>query len=245
MARLILALLLALGCSGQRKIRIRPVTQRDLGGVVFLPWADSEVEGFFDMRGKRCPRFTGDIIEYFAGWQSGHEEEPVCDHDTFDDTIKPASLALRFQGTVPADGAWDVISCGYAVGTWGRVLARGSYHGDYFALARVELEAKSPHCHGEWSQQLALAKITGTYTRGADFSGWVEIPDMRLTGCGAGDPIEVKLRLYAESNRGRVEVDAFGFSTADRGELQHMFGLRRAPGLQAPSQIRTGGTKRQ
>ena len=231
MNRLAIALILVLGCNRPRQIRIRPVTQRDLDGVVFLGFTDSVVDGFYDMKGRPCPRFTGEIKEYFSGWQSGHEEEPICDHDTFDDTTRPATLALRWKGTIPGDGAWDVISGGYAVGAWGRVTARGSYHGDYFALARVELEAKSPHCHGEWSRQLALAKITGIYTRVADFSGWAEIPDLRMDGCAANDPVEVTLRLYAESNRGRIEVDTFGFSTAERSELERMFGVRKAAAL--------------
>ena len=227
-------LLLALGCARQKLVRIRPVTQRDLSGVIFLPWAASEEDGFFDERGRPCPRFTGEIREYFAGWQSGKEETPICDHDTFDDTTKPAILALHWRGTIPADGAWSVISGGYAVGAWGRVLARGSYHGDYFALARVEFDATSPHCKVEWSKQLALAKITGIYTRGANFDGWVEIPDVTLTGCVAGEPVDVRLRLVGESNRGRIEVDAFGFSTAASSELNQMFGMRKAqPALQS------------
>jgi hypothetical protein len=231
MRRLCLALLLVLGCAGPRKVRIRPVTQRDLSGVIFLPFAASEVDGFFEEHGQPCPRFNGEIKEYFAGWHSGKEEEPICDHDTFDDTIKPAMLTMRWHGTVPADGGWSVVSGGYAVGAWGRVLARGATRGDYFALARVVLEAKTPHCQAEWSEQVALAKITGSYTRGAAFSGWIELPDLKLAGCVAGDPIDVRLRLVGESNRGRIEVDAFGFSTAAADELNQMFGVRPAVAL--------------
>src|SRR5205807_7444217 len=82
---------------------IHPLSLHDalpiLDGVVFLPFASSEVEGFFEMRGRPCPRFTGEIHDFFAGWQSGREEEPICDHDTFEDSTRPASLVLDRKST--------------------------------------------------------------------------------------------------------------------------------------------------
>lgn len=228
----VLLLVLACACA-QRRVRIRPVQQRDLSGVVFLPFAASEVKGFYDANGRPCPPFRGEIREYFSGWQSG-DGETACDHDTFDDGLRPASLELGWHGSVPADGAYDVISGGYAVGAWGRVKARASYHGDYFAQAQVVLEVRSPHCRADWSFQLALAKITGLDTRVAEFTGWVAIPDTRIAGCVHGDPIDVRLRLVGDANRGRIEVDAFGFSTAAASELNEMFGLKPAPAVAAP-----------
>jgi hypothetical protein len=222
---------LGVACAGPRQIRIRPVEFRDLIGVVFLPFASSQVDAFFDAKGRPCPRFAGEIRDYFAGWQS-RDGDPVCDHDTFEDGTRPAALELLWHGTVPADGAWDLISGGYSVGAWGRVVSRGAYFGDYFASARVVLEARAPHCRAEWSLNLALAKITGSMTRGAEFSGWVAIPDTRIAGCSAGDPLEVRLRLVGDSNRGRIEVDAFGFSVATADELNRMFGIK--PAIAAP-----------
>ena len=128
---------------------------------------------------------------------------------------------------IPADGAWELIGGGFAVGAWGRVQARGSYYGDFVARARVVLEATSPHCRAEWSADLAKAAVTGVYARARDFTGWTEIPDLRLDGCKAGEPIDVRVRLVADSNRGRIEVDAFGFSTLNNDELNRIFGVRR------------------
>jgi hypothetical protein len=127
-----------------------------------------------------------------------------------------------------------VISGGYSVGAWGRVRVRGSYYGNFFASARVVLDASTPHCRAEWSSDLALAKVTGTIPRGAEFSGWVAIPDTRIAGCRAGDPLDVRLRLVADSNRGRIEVDAFGFSVGAADELNAMFGIKPAAVPAAP-----------
>src|SRR5712692_5640938 len=228
--------LLALGiaCAGPRRIRIRPSESRDLRGVVFMPFASSRTEAFSDPEGRPCPGFSGEIRDFFAGWQS-RSEDPACDHDTYDDSTREGALELRWHGTVPADGAWDVISGGYSVGAWGRVRVRGSYYGNFFAIARLVLDARTPHCRAEWSSDLATAKITGTIPRGAEFSGWVAIPDTRIAGCRKDDPLDVRLRLVADSNRGRIEVDAFGFSVAEAGELNTMFGIKPAEIPAAPA----------
>ena len=70
--------------------------------------------------------------------------------------------------------------------------------------------------------------MTGIFSRQAEFSGWSEIPDTHLAGCKAGDPLEVRLRLAGDSNRGRIEVDAFGFSAVAADELNRIFGVRAA-----------------
>ena len=222
-----LALLALCCCASPRTMRVRPVAARDLREVVFLSFAASQVDGFFDAQGHPCPPFNGRILDFFAGWQS-HDAEPICDHDTFDDGPHPASLELRFRGSVPADGALDLVSGGYAVGAFGRAVARGSHIGDYFAWARVTLEVESEHCRGSWSSPIAKATVTGIFSRQTEFSGWSEVPDVHLSGCKAGDPLEVKLRLASDSNRGRIEVEAFGFSASAADELNRIFGLRRA-----------------
>jgi hypothetical protein len=229
------AALLALGvaCAGPRRIRIRPSESRDLQGVVFMPFSSSRTEAFSDPEGRPCPVYNGEIQNFFAGWQS-RSDDPACEHDTFDDSTRAGALELSWHGTVPADGAWDVISGGYSVGAWGRVRVRGSYFGNFFAVARLVLEARTPNCRAEWSSDLALAKVTGTIPRGAEFSGWIAIPDTRIAGCRKGDPLDVRLRLVADSNRGRIDVDAFGFSVLAREELNAMFGIKPAPVLPAP-----------
>lgn len=222
------ALLFAfVACAGPRRIRIRPAVQRDLRGVVFLPFASSRTDSFFDAEGRPCAPFKGEVRDFFAGWQSG-DQDPICDHDTLDHGTRPALLELRWRGKVPADGAFDLISGGYSVGAWGRVVARGSHYGDYLARARLELEVQSAHCRAEWSVVAARAAVTGSFSRAAEFTGWFEIPDTRVAACVAGDELEVRLRLLGEANRGRVEVDAFGFSTLSAEELNRMFGLKPA-----------------
>jgi len=182
-------------------VRIRPVTQRDLSGVVFLPFDSSKVDGFFEMHGRPCPRLRGRNPRTFSPDGSpATKRNRSADHDTFEDTLRRPPSSCAGAGTIPAEGAWTVVSGGYAVGAWGRVLARGSYHGDYFALARIELEAKSPHCHAN-GRALALAKITGIYTRGRTFGG--RDSGRAAGGCGAGDAIEVRLAA-ARASRTRA-----------------------------------------
>jgi hypothetical protein len=218
-------LLLLVGCS-HKLIRIRPPTERDLTGVVFLPYSSSSVESFFDKDGKLCPRYDGTVKQGFAGWQND-SGDPACDHDTFEDGLHPARLELSWSGQVPEDGAYDLLASGYAIGAWGRVQARGSYYGDFFAWARLEVEAKSPSCHAEWSLILGKAGVTGNWARMRDFTGWNEVPDLKLAGCKAGDPLVVRVTINSDVNRGRIEIDAFGFSVVSAGELNRIFGIRR------------------
>ena len=218
---------LALACASVPWRHIRPVDSRDLAGVVMLPFASSQVESFFDARGRPCPPFEGAIVDFFAGWQS-HDADPACDHDTFDDGLHSASLELHWQGSVPVDGAVDLVSGGYAIGAWGRAVARGSHYGNYVAWARVVLEVVSPHCRGEWASPLARAAVTGSFSRQVEFTGWSEVPDLHLAGCKAGDPLDVRVRLMADSNRGRIEIDAFGFSAVAGDDIDHVFGVRPA-----------------
>jgi hypothetical protein len=222
-----LALLLVLGCGNSNKlIRIRPPMERDLTGVVFLPYATSSVESFFDKDGELCRGYDGKVKQGLAGWQNDGGD-PTCDHDTYEDGLHPARLVLAWQGPVPTDGSWDLLASGYAVGAWGRVVARGSYFGDFFAWARLEVEAKSAHCHAEWSLLLGKAGVTGNWSRMRDFSGWNEIPDLKLVGCKGGDELKVSLTINTDVNRGRIEIDAFGFSVLKADELNQIFGVRR------------------
>ena len=175
-----------------------------------------------------CTPFPGRVRDSFAGWWA-NGDDPVCIHDTFDAGVQPATLELRWRGTVPADGDYNVLSAGYAVGTWGTVLTRGSYYGDYWAWARVGVEVESAHCRGKWSLDLAKAKITGLDKRVAGFSGWAEIPDIRVADCRAGDPLDVRVQLVGQSNRGQIAVDGFGFWVTSDDELNRIFGFRSAP----------------
>ena len=222
------SLLLLLCCASPRRIYVHPVGERDVTGVSFLAFARSDVRGFFDPAGRPCKPFSGRVRESFAGWWADGDD-PACIHDTFDAGIEPATLELRWRGTVPADGTYNVLSAGYAVGSWGTALARGSYYGDYWAWARVIVDVESAHCRGKWSLDLATAKITGLDARTASFSGWAEIPDIRVADCKGGDALEVRVRLVGQSNRGHIAVDGFGFWVTSDEELNRMFGMRSAP----------------
>ena len=216
---------LLLCCANPRKIYVHPVGERDLTGVSFLSFALSDVRSFFDPDGRPCKPFAGRVRESFAGWWA-EGNDPACIHDTLDSGMQPAALELRWRGTVPADGSYNVMSAGYAVGTWGTVLTRGSYYGDYWAWARVVVEVESAHCHGKWSLDLANAKITGLDKRAANFSGWAEIPDILVLNCRGGDTLDVRVQLVGQSNRGQVAVDGFGFWVTSDEELNRMFGIR-------------------
>jgi len=219
---------LLVGCAKPRRIYVSPKDDRDLKGVSFLSYSSSRVQGFLDAKGRRCPPFGGRVRDAFAGWWTD-DDDPICSHETLEGGTQPAKLELRWSGTVPADGSYDVLSAGYALATFGQVIVRGSYFGDFWSRAQVVIDAESPHCRGNWSTELALAKMTGPYKRSAAFSGWVEIPDIRVVGCKEGDRLDVRVQLIAQSNRGAIDVETFGFWAQTNDELDRIFGIKPAP----------------
>jgi len=231
LARLSLVLLaLLLSCARPHRIYVRPYAEnnKDLTGVSFLSYDSSTVEGFYDRKGRLCAPFEGHVRDYFAGWWAP-DDDPICFHGTLESGLQPATLEMRWKGVVPADGNYDVLSAGYAVGIWGHVMARGSYFGDFWAWARVNVEVKSPHCGDSISRDVARAAVSLLAERSADFSGWVEIPDIWVAGCKAGDPMDVRVQVVGQSNRGHIAVDGFGFWAARDEELNRMFGIKSAP----------------
>jgi hypothetical protein len=242
-ARLAVALLALLVCCARpRRIYVRPYEEnaRDLSGVSFLSYASSRVDGFYDRKGRSCAPFAGHVREYFAGWWAD-DDDPICFHGTLESGLQPAMLEMSWRGVVPADGNYDVLSAGYAIGSWGQVMARGSYFGDFWAWARVDVAVESPNCRGSRSFNLARAAISLLAERTADFSGWVQVPDIWVAGCKGGDPLEVRVQLVGQSNRGHIAVDGFGFWAAKDEELNQMFGIRSAP---APTAGATTSNKR-
>jgi hypothetical protein len=211
-----------------RRVPVRPAA-RDDKGVSFLPFASSRVERFSDQEGRPCPAFGGRVRNNVLGWESGNEDDPACTHDSLSEGTRAGLLEMHWRSELPEDGSYDLITLGYSVGAWGRVLTRGSYYGDYYARASVVIEASSPHCVATWSSDLAIAKVSGREDRGAAFSGWLEIPDIAIAGCKAHEPIEVRLRLVGDVNRGKVDVDWFGFSAVEDNEVNRIFGIRPKP----------------
>jgi hypothetical protein len=212
-----------------RRVHLRPSGERDERGISFLRFTSSGVERFTDANGRLCPRLDGRIRDNLLGWQSANND-PVCIHDTVDDGVKPGVLELRWRSEIPADGSYDLVTLGYSVGTYGTVLSRGSWMGDYAAKAELHIDAQAAHCGASRLFPLATAEVNGPLYRGAVYSGWTEIPNLILAGCKAHEPIEVRVRLVGESNRGRIEVDWFGIAAATDEEVHRIFGLRPRPG---------------
>lgn len=208
-----------------RRALVRPAA-RDERGVTFLPFASSSVERFSDAEGRPCAKFAGHVRDNLLGWEGPSADDPACTHDTLYEGTRPGTLEMHWRATLPADGSYDLVALGYSIGAWGRVVSRGSYYGDYWARAQVVIEASSPHCAASWSADLAQAKVTGPQDRMAAFSGWLEIPDLAIRGCRANEPIDVRLRLVGEANRGKIDVDWFGFSAISDEEVHRIFGVR-------------------
>jgi len=220
--------LVLLACATPRRVPIRPAA-RDDRGVSFLPFASSRVERFSGQEGRPCPELAGRVRNNLLGWESGNPDDPACTHDTLHEGTRAGLLEMRWRSELPQDGSYDLVTLGYSVGAWGRVTSRGSYYGDYYARASVVVEASSPSCAARWSSDLALAQVTGLQDRIAAFSGWLEIPEIGISGCKAHEPIEVKLRLVGDVNRGKVDVDWFGFSALEDDEVNRIFGIRPKP----------------
>jgi len=225
-----LAAILSACAQRPRRTIVRPAS-RDERNVAFLPFVSSAVDRFSDAQGRPCPRFAGHVHNNLLGWESPDAEDAACTHDTWADGLPPGVLEMHWRSEIAQDGSYDLVTLGYSVGAWGRVVGRGAHYGDSFSLAKLVVEARSPHCEASWSLELALAKVSGPQTRQADFSGWVEIPELLMKGCKAHDPVDVRLRLIGEANRGRIDVDWFGFSALADDEVNRIFGLRpRAEG---------------
>jgi len=228
MKRAAVILLVLLACAKQRRIKLRPEGALNDAGVTFMPFVASRVERFVAPDDRPCEDVDGRPRENFVGWQSPNED-PACIHDTLYEGLRPGVLEFRWRSEIPDDGNYDLVTLEYSVGAWGRVVSRGSYYGDYFAKAQLTVNAKAPSCAGSWSLDLAKAAVTGPWSRVAAFNGWVTIPDLIVPGCRAREIIEVALRLQGESNRGKVEVDWFGFSAIKEEDVNRIFGLRLRP----------------
>jgi len=224
---LLLATLASACAAGPARIQIpdRPELPPD---AVRLVWAGGAASGFFRPDGRPCGRPPAEPTRGLVGWQA-RRDELACLHDTLDDGPAPASLEFRFRAAILADGSYDLLARGLTADTSGRVEARGGAYGEFVAQARVELTARAPSCTATFTQPLSRAEVTGPWNRPASFSGWVILPDLVVEHCRAGEVLEVRLRLVAEANRGRLEVETFGLLASRTEELQEAFALRRRP----------------
>lgn len=230
-ARLSLVLLVAssLACAHAQDTWITPVHDADRPRVPYLGFAGSKVTGFTDTDGKSCQPVR-EVSSGLIGWTT-IGDEAACSHDTQFEGMGPAVLELRWTGDVPADGNYELDTFKYTVKTLGAVVVRGSWNGDAIAVASLIVEVRSPHCSLSWSTPLAAEASSGPWMRAREFHGYKEIPPLFLTGCRAGEMLDVRVRLFAKTNRGRIDVESFGFEPWSDQDARRLFGLvRKAEG---------------
>lgn len=185
---------------------------------------------FASRSGTPCSAIQAPPAAGHLGWMS-ENDDPACLYDTVDARVEPGWLELVFAGTVPADGDHRLVQSRIRLTAAGRVQARSSAFCEYHASARAELLATSPSCQGRWSGLLGRAQVSGGSERGQSFAGSVVLGEVALRGCRAGERVELRVRLLAESNRGSVDVDWFGFTLAEAAEADAIFGLRPLPAV--------------
>jgi hypothetical protein len=220
-----------LACAHSQENWVTPVSGADRPGVPYLRFAGSKVSGFTDTDGKSCqPIPASKVHRGVLGWTSTGDDA-ACTHDTQYEGLAPAILELRWAGEVPADGNYEIDTFKYTVKTRGEVVARGAWVGDAFAVAGLVIEVRSPHCALSWSTPIVTEASYGPWVRGREFHGYREIPALFLSGCRAGDALDVRMRLWANTNRGRIDVEAFGFEPWSDEDATRLFGLvQKAPG---------------
>lgn len=222
---------LLFGCAQTRHVTPqRPERSLDAPDILRLRYVSSGASGFVTGEGGACTAIPAEVKDGLFGWQPPGSGA-ACLHDTLDHGLDPASLTVRWVAVIPKDGDYEVVQGIFGLGAWGKVAVRSSFWGDYFASASVAIEARTPSCHGSWTQLLAAAEATGGWVRTQAFEGGIEVGEVVLSGCRAGEQVQLELRLVGESNRGSVSVDWFGFSAYTANDADSLFGLRaRAPG---------------
>jgi len=185
---------------------------------------------FASLAGAPCSGVRASPAASHLGWMS-ETEDPACRYDTVDARVEPGWIELVFSATVPADGDYRLVQGRTRLTAAGRVEARSSAFCEYHASARTELAATSPSCQARWTGLLGRAQVSGGSERGQSFAGSVVLGELPLRGCRAGERVELRVRLLAESNRGSVDVDWFGFTLSEAGEADAIFGLRPLPAV--------------
>jgi hypothetical protein len=190
--------------------------------AAFLPFDSSGATHFTAAGGKAC----GPVGASFRllGWESD-SADPVCTHDTMHEGVATATLDLRWKGTIPKDGEFDLTSFENGPRIWIEAVSRGAWSRESFADVSIVAEARSEHCSLSWTEPLAHAVTYGPELRATPYGGYKEVPPLRLSGCKAGDALELHVGLVADSNRGRIDVDSFGFRASSTYDADRIFGL--------------------
>jgi hypothetical protein len=217
----------AAGCAGNVDTKwVKPLQDENRPVIHYLTFAGANAIGFTAPDGKSCqvhalrPKGHG-----MFGWQADDSDDPACTHDTLYEGVNVAALELHWRGRIPRDGSYELNTFGYTLHTTGAVIVRGSWNLDTWSVTNLVVEMKSDHCSMEWSTPVASAVARGPWMRKTPFYGYQEIPPLQMDDCKAGDMLEVTARLAAESNRGRIDIDSFGFFAASDSDAQQLLAL--------------------
>jgi hypothetical protein len=216
----------SIACSGGDVKWIKPMQDDVRPSAHYLTFTGASAFGFTAPDGKSCqlhalrPQGQGMI-----GWDAADKEDAACTHDTLYEGVAIASLELHWRGRIPRDGSYELNTFGYTLHTTGEVIVRGSWNLDTWAITNLVIEMKSDHCSLEWSTTVASAVARGPWLRKQPFYGYQEIPPLQMDDCKGGDTLEVTARLEANANRGRIDVDSFGFIAGSESDARQLVAL--------------------
>ena len=216
----------AMGCAGSDVKWVKPEQDDVRPNAHYLTFVGLNAVGFTAPDGKSCqdhalrPRGHG-----MLGWEAAEKGDPACTHDTLYEGVAVAALELHWRGRIPRDGSYELNTFGYTLHATGEVIVRGSWNLDTFAVTSLVVEMKSEHCSMEWSTPVASAVARGPWLRKTPFYGYQEIPPLQMDDCKGGDILEVTARLAANANRGRIDIDSFGFIAGSDSDARQLVAL--------------------
>jgi hypothetical protein len=215
----------SLACSSAGKW-VQPLQDEKRPLVHYLTFTGMNATGFTAPDGSSCQAHALNPQGHgMLGWEAKDNSDPACSHDTNYEGVSVAALEMHWRGKIPRDGSYELNTFGYTVHTTGEVVVRGSWNLDTWAVTNLTIEMKSDHCSMEWSKPVASATARGPWMRKTPFYGYQEIPPLQMDDCKAGDILEVTARLAADVNRGRVDVDSFGFLTGSASDAKELVAL--------------------
>jgi len=206
--------------------RVHPFDPREQKEAFYLPFDRPLTTSFYGVDGKPCAAAKANVL----GWEAEHDDA-TCSHDTLYDGIHDAELTLRWAGVVPKDGDFEIETFDNGLRVWVDVVSRGGWNSDSLADVNLVLQARSEHCSLTWMDSVAHVASFGPEVRDARYGGFKEVPTLRLVNCKGGDPLEVRVALVGQANRGPIEVDSFCFRAASSHDASRVIGLvARKPG---------------